>query len=175
MTPAKAQRGRPKGSGIDDKQRLVEIARCVRANPKLKPTTAIKAIGITDPSTVRRLRDKFNSMRSETRSPFSDRSDGDHPLRSAPLKRAEPARKVTAPLTEGGLETAAIASGYRTPPAALLGLGLTAATTMFEHQMYFAQRLFQLPQMQQFLRCQIEVTEYMLAVSGPSPGSRLSH
>ena len=69
MTASKARRGRPKGSGIDDQQRLVEIARAISSDPRLKPTTAIKAIGVTDPSAIRRLRDKFNQVQGELPSP----------------------------------------------------------------------------------------------------------
>lgn len=58
----KARRGRPKGSGIDDTTRLETIARMLAADPNLKPTTAIKNIGITDPSAIRRLRDKFHEF-----------------------------------------------------------------------------------------------------------------
>lgn len=54
------RRGRPKGSGIDDQKFLKEIAAMIAAKPDLKPTTAIKALGITDPSAIRRLRDKFH-------------------------------------------------------------------------------------------------------------------
>lgn len=53
-------RGRPKGSGINDSDRLADIARLIDADPELKPTTAIKALGISDPSVIRRLRDKYN-------------------------------------------------------------------------------------------------------------------
>ena len=60
MTQTKAARGRPKGSGINDQAKLLEIARVICSNPRMKPTTAIKAIGVTDPSAVRRLRDKFH-------------------------------------------------------------------------------------------------------------------
>jgi hypothetical protein len=62
MHTMKPQRGRPKGSGIDDRARLQQIAGMMAVDPRLKPTTAIKAIGITDPSTIRRLRDKLRSM-----------------------------------------------------------------------------------------------------------------
>lgn len=58
----KSRRGRPKGSGIDDTTRLETIARMLAADPNLKPTTAIKNIGITDPSAIRRLRDKFHEF-----------------------------------------------------------------------------------------------------------------
>ncbi len=59
MQTAKRQRGRPKGTGINDRDTLMRIAEIVAANPALKPTTAIKQAGVTNPSTIRRLRDKF--------------------------------------------------------------------------------------------------------------------
>lgn len=54
-------RGRPKGSGIDDEALLREIARLRLADPELRPTTAIKRLGHTNPSTIRRVRDKFKA------------------------------------------------------------------------------------------------------------------
>lgn len=60
MTTVKRQRGRPKGTGINDRETLVRIAEIIAANPSLKPTTAIKQAGVTNPSTIRRLRDKFS-------------------------------------------------------------------------------------------------------------------
>ncbi len=59
MQPAQARYGRPRGSGIDDRRELESIAALLAANPDLKPTTAIRSLGVEDPSTVRRLRDKF--------------------------------------------------------------------------------------------------------------------
>ncbi len=59
MDCKKSRRGRPKGSGIDDSRLLREIAAMIIEDPELKPTTAIKTSGISDPSTIRRLRDKF--------------------------------------------------------------------------------------------------------------------
>jgi len=53
------RRGRPKGSGIDDWKRLLEIAEAMERDPKLRVTTAIKQLGFNDPSIIRRLRDKF--------------------------------------------------------------------------------------------------------------------
>ena len=60
MTSVKRQRGRPKGTGINDRETLVRVAEIISANPSLKPTTAIKQAGVTNPSTIRRLRDKFS-------------------------------------------------------------------------------------------------------------------
>lgn len=62
MTTGKRQRGRPKGSGINDRESLSRIAEIIAANPAIKPTTAIKQAGITNPSTIRRLRDKFSEQ-----------------------------------------------------------------------------------------------------------------
>lgn len=62
MPTAKKSRGRPKGTGIDDTARLVEIAARIKSEPGLKPTTAIKAMGVTDPSSIRRLRDKYKTF-----------------------------------------------------------------------------------------------------------------
>ncbi len=59
MQVQKRPRGRPKGSGIDDSAHLMKIAGLIAANPGMKRTTAIKAIGIDNPSHIRRLRDKF--------------------------------------------------------------------------------------------------------------------
>lgn len=59
MANKSAARGRPKGSGLDDAGSLAAIGKMITANPGMKPTTAIKALGITNPSAVRRLRDKY--------------------------------------------------------------------------------------------------------------------
>lgn len=59
MSTTKTRRGRPKGTGIDDLAPLLQIAALMADNPDLKPTTAIRRLGITEPSVIRRLRDKF--------------------------------------------------------------------------------------------------------------------
>jgi hypothetical protein len=55
-----AGRGRPKGTGIDDSDRIAGLLELLRNNPELKPTTAIRAMGVSDPSAIRRIRDKFH-------------------------------------------------------------------------------------------------------------------
>ena len=62
QTEMKPQRGRPVGTGIDDRIWLRELERLIRIAPATPPTTAIKALGITDPSTIRRLREKHRRM-----------------------------------------------------------------------------------------------------------------
>ncbi|MDX2290375.1 MAG: hypothetical protein NW217_16340 [Hyphomicrobiaceae bacterium] len=60
MAVNSTRRGRPKGSGIDDRATVLEVAQMIAADPALKPTTAIKTLGIEDPSIIRRLRDKYS-------------------------------------------------------------------------------------------------------------------
>ena len=67
MSDQKRSRGRPKGSGIDDQEKLLEIGRLIQCTPGLKPTTAIRQLGHSDPSTIRRLRDKYNAEQDTIR------------------------------------------------------------------------------------------------------------
>ena len=62
------------------------------------------------------------------------------------------------------------------PMAALLfGFGLNAATAFFEQQMMLAQSMMKLAPVRDLVRNQIAITEFMLSVARPSPGSRLTH
>ena len=65
MTPAKTSRGRPKGTGLNDTAHLRAIAGLLADQPDLKPTTAIRKLGIDDPSIIRRLRDKYQASEAE--------------------------------------------------------------------------------------------------------------
>lgn len=65
MSTTKTRRGRPKGTGIDDRAALIRIAALIFADPNLKPTTAIRKLGVAEPSVIRRLRDKFKVFREE--------------------------------------------------------------------------------------------------------------
>lgn len=191
MTAAKAQRGRPKGSGINDQQRLAEIARVIDADPRIKPTTAIKALGITDPSTIRRLRDKFNGGAGEQ----PTRTTGSAPAcapasqqgsqRAAPLKFADPVKRVEAkagpaaaaqPASAALSQANAGAKPHSIPVAAMIfGFGLNFATAFFEQQLMIAQSVMKLPQVRDLVHSQIALTEFMLDVAHRSPGSRLAH
>jgi methylphosphotriester-DNA--protein-cysteine methyltransferase len=62
MSAATAKRGRPEGSGINDKIWLRELSHLIRLNPAVRPTTAIRKLGVTDPSTIRRLREKYKRI-----------------------------------------------------------------------------------------------------------------
>jgi hypothetical protein len=62
MTKERRPRGRPKGTGKDDSVAMNRIAELLVANPSLKPTTAIKRIGIRNESDVRRLQVKWKAQ-----------------------------------------------------------------------------------------------------------------
>jgi hypothetical protein len=64
MIETKARRGRPIGTGIDDSDRIERLAELLKTQPDLKPTTAIRVMGFSDPSTIRRLRDKYKACHS---------------------------------------------------------------------------------------------------------------
>lgn len=71
------KRGRPKGTGIKDNETLLKIACIIVANPTMKRTTAIKKLGITNPSIIRRLRDKFADQEQRLLSEARGMSGGD--------------------------------------------------------------------------------------------------
>ena len=66
MLKTKTSRGRPKGTGIDDSDRIARIVEMLRSDPNLKPTTAIRVMGFSDPSAIRRLRDKYKQFTAAT-------------------------------------------------------------------------------------------------------------
>lgn len=102
MSETKRRRGRPKGSGIDDNARLLQVAALLRDDPDLKPTTAIRALGVKDPSAIRRLRDKFNAARGQlTKSPGA-------PLPSAAPVPIHGVRAESAPRTRAARHLAPV-------------------------------------------------------------------
>lgn len=100
------RRGRPKGSGIDDKKVLRDIAAMIAAKPEMKPTTAIRALGVTDPSAIRRLRDKFHQlsadMASSTACPGSQTGGA---AAVNPARTPHPPVRVVAAEVMGGADT----------------------------------------------------------------------
>jgi len=59
------KRGRPKGTQIDDSDVLEKIAELILLQPKLRPTTAIKKLGIYDESQLHRVRGKWKIRGAE--------------------------------------------------------------------------------------------------------------
>jgi hypothetical protein len=95
-----SKRGRPKGTGIDDRPILVQISGLLKTNRKLNPTAAIRSIGITDASVVRRLRNKLKQPTSVTRTEKKAPTIPKKQLRSqkAPASIKKTIRPKAAPL-----------------------------------------------------------------------------
>ena len=72
MLHTPGRRGRPKGTGIDDNERLTQLDALLRIHPDLRPTTAIRQMGYSDPSAIRRLRDKYKIFTIATGVAFED-------------------------------------------------------------------------------------------------------
>ncbi len=116
------RRGRPKGSGIDDRPKLREIAAIIAQQPEIRPATAIKLLGENDPSVIRRLRDKFHAMQAELMAdmrrpappiekPQAERKE--IPAAAAPVIPAPPPVKATAPLVQHELAQLADATAAK--------------------------------------------------------------
>ncbi|MCC7251479.1 hypothetical protein [Hyphomicrobium sp.] len=156
-----ARRGRPRGSGLDDRGQLRRIVELLEADPNLKPTTAIKAIGISDPSTIRRLRDK---LKTEMNGAPTGAHSGGYRGRSAELLDA---RREAVP-AQGGATLGPAASGglAQVVPATMseaqlswfthwCALGLSAVSSTVEAQMAMMDDFLRVPQVASALRQQL--------------------
>jgi hypothetical protein len=154
MPEPKSHRGRPKGSGIDDAMRLRAIAELIDTNPDMKPTTAIRAIGVSDPSTIRRLRDKFNEQRNSTASLDTPAANA---ILATTSEQSQPAARVvaascpaddrmTAPVKAGVPEDAKClqTGGWLT---SWFGVGVALATSAAEFQMTVLDQMLRMPQL----------------------------
>lgn len=130
MSEEKHRRGRPKGTGIDDRGQLERIAALLAGDPELKPTTAIKSLGVSDPSTIRRLRDKFHDARLDlmadvagAASPSAMASVASKPSVAAPHARGSAAAPRALPARIGEPVRRAVSpsngASLRTPPSAV--------------------------------------------------------
>jgi hypothetical protein len=196
------KRGRPPGTGKNDTDRLMKIAALMAADPALKPTTAIKQIGETDPSTIRRLRDKLNEQyammtavepAAVLAAPQQDViTDVPAVAASAPLPVV--AQIVAAQLATPIITPAPVAAAVQLDKAPEIefeplfkpapvqdpfmifgkwfGNGIETAAVLFEQQMMFAQSMLKAAPMKAVWRQQIVATEYLLMLSGP--GQRIS-
>jgi hypothetical protein len=173
-----ARRGRPRGSGLDDRGQLRRIVELLDADPNLKPTTAIKAIGVSDPSTIRRLRDKLKSSDSQgTPSCAIDRGGGAMPsavlveAQSSSARfssdRASSDRAAQSSVRRADLSAAGlveVASGEASEAklswfAQWCALGLSAMSTTVEAQMAIIDDLLRVPQVESALRHQLKCNE----------------
>jgi hypothetical protein len=159
------RRGRPRGSGLDDRAQLRRIAQMLEADPTLKPTTAIKAMGVSDPSTIRRLRDK---LKAELQGPPPTVHSGASRGRQPELMEARPASRMARPVHPSG----AVASGGQVAihPVAVseaqlswiahwCALGLSAVSSTVEAQLALMDDFLRVPQVASALRQQLLLNE----------------
>lgn len=183
MPADQTRRGRPKGSGLDDTDLLGRVARMLEADPDLKPTTAIKAIGISDPSTIRRLRDKLRgtgageeeAIRSSGKFERGAGSDahrlGDAITAARRFVRTLSTRSEAAPAIAEAAECADTMAELRESPrdaavswfAVWCGLGLHAISTTVEAQMAVFESFLSVPQIASAVRHQALLNEQVMA------------
>lgn len=177
MSRNKHGRGRPKGSGLDDSARLAEIARLMAGDPALKPTTAIKLIGVTDPSTVRRLRDKLGA--AGTSVPLAGEPAPRPALQAAPVssfQASDHQPSSTQRTAPGAASPMAAAMTTGAAPATpewftIWGeLGFQAMASAFNLQMAIAGQALYLPPVVAVMRQQIMFNEFTLAFCAPVAG-----
>jgi hypothetical protein len=186
MPTATAHYGRPKGSGLDDRQQLETIAALLAANPKLKPTTAIRSLGVEDPSTIRRLRDKFRHAQPRL---MADARRGPRAKLSRPVPRPVPANFNESAPAPASLSTQPPAQPCEvpavpqtsevapmTPAAALVGgwcdLTFSLLRTAVEAQAVIVQHYLELPVVATAVRRQLVLNSVAVAVLNRSRGRR---
>ncbi|HRN88981.1 hypothetical protein [Hyphomicrobium sp.] len=184
MSSATGRRGRPKGSGLDDRAQLRRIEALLDADPGLRPTTAIKSLGISDPSTIRRLRDKLKVHAPSSSSPALAGHGSPLPSVSAcDVRSAKPdahselvaARLEPASLAQGGLVEVSAFDGRASQAPWFLdwyAFGLSAFSSTFEAQMAFIDDLLHAPHVEHALRHQLLLNEVAKAFCPKRPDVR---
>jgi hypothetical protein len=169
--------GRPRGTGLDDSHQLESLAALLAANPGLKPTTAIRHLGVDDPSAIRRLRDKFrvDQARLMANARNSFRGNGDNVvLLSRPVPQrvvpATPSNPPAAPeqAAEPRITVEPVQNVPQQPPFAVwCEFGLWAMTTAIDQQAAITRHLLRHPAVENALRAQIAVGAFLVAASTP--------
>jgi len=179
MLTTTARYGRPKGTGVDDRRQLESLAALLAANPALKPTTAIRALGVEDPSVIRRLRDKFrmDQARLMADAHRSCRSNGRALACPGPLQptsRRPPASvrtHIPAPPQTATPEPTIAATASALPQPMLLAVcydfGLWAVGTAMEQQIVLAKHWLRLPAIEVAMRGQLAIGAFVVAASTP--------
>lgn len=184
MAKSPKTRGRPQGSGIDDAAQLKAIADLLIAEPELKPTSAIRRLGHDNPSTIRRLREKFKACRDqELRDAQSRQKDTvrpapmppepkaaepEAPRRSAEHAQADRAGKgadaPVSPRPGPGSDGSRVSSIEQTFP--WIGFATRCSLLIANEQLRFAQQMAQHPAMAPWLEQNAQVLRLMLSLSG---------
>ena len=150
MTTMTARYGRPRGSGLDDSRQLANVAALLAANPKLNPTSAIRSLGIEDPSVIRRLRDKFRIEQSKLIDDAACATSAGvrHRIGTAQPAVVPPAQSVPEMRSEAPEPTLFVT---------WFELGLRAVTTVIDQQAALAQHWFRVPAVNAALRHQLAI------------------
>ena len=179
MPTTTARYGRPKGTGVDDSRQMESLAAHLAANPALRPTTAIRALGVEDPSIIRRLRDKFRMdqarLMADARRSF--RSNGRALACPGPLKPtsrrplANVRTHIPAPPQTATPEPTIAATASALPQPMLLAVcydfGLWAVGTAMEQQIVLAKHWLRLPAIEVAMRGQLAIGAFVVAASTP--------
>lgn len=165
MSRANRHRGRPKGSGLDDTKTLKAVKQILASNPAMKPTTAIRSMGVSDPSSIRRLRDKLRAGgRTEIR---LDRAAAAPSVRKKPAARVYGPDPQAAPQLAAPDTTPAAGSADVLDPQRWLdivgGLGLQTVFASMEAQAMFLKHALELPHIAEILRGQLLFNEFAVA------------
>ena len=179
MLSTQARYGRPRGTGLDDTAQLESLAALLAANPALKPTTALRSLGVENPSAIRRLRDKFHKdqgrLLAKARRNFQPANNRTlpRPGPSQPTSRRQLASVRTlvpaAPLAPPESPIAVEAQPLPQPPllATWCAFGLWATTTAMEQHAVLTQHWLQSPAVEIALRGQLAVGAFLVAVATP--------
>jgi hypothetical protein len=177
MPTANVRYGRPRGSGLDDRQQLLSIAALLAANPKLKPTTAIRSLGVEDPSTIRRLRDKFRGAQGAlmadahraTRSSAQVTAQVSKPANAntrAQLPRPASANRVSVlPPMQTAKPRSSQISPSGTFVAGMCDLSCAALSTIVESQALVAQYWLAQPHVAAAFRAQLAANSVVIALA----------
>jgi len=175
-----ARRGRPRGSGLDDRVTLERIVELLDADPSLKPTTAIKAIGVSDPSTIRRLRDKLKAPQSASHGSFGGQPSADvAPLRAETQtsRRAVPAGRrdhAGGAALHASMDPVPFSDAQLSWLARWCALGLHAMSSTVEAQMAILDDILRVPPVESALRQQLMFNEVAKAFCPKRSGPRTS-
>ena len=165
MASATVRQGRPKGSGLDDSKQLARIAALLAADPKLKPTTAIRSLGIEDPSLIRRLRSKYRDQQGVLQSNAQKKAKPKTRSVAAAKGVAIPERE-TSRTSPSISQASPIADSDVAPTdifAAWCGFGLSVVSTAIENQHAITQHLLRQPSISIVVKSQLLLSEFALA------------
>ncbi|MEQ8824121.1 MAG: hypothetical protein RIC14_07090 [Filomicrobium sp.] len=159
-------------------------------DPELKTTTAIKKIGISDPSIIRRLRDKFNCEKGNLMngselpelkaSAFHNEPEPSSVNRTMALNHSREPTKTSVPQTgpatkkDNDQDEDPRQSSFPKPEQQeimqrLISNSLSTASSIVSMNYAIASQTFHTPAVRSLMRYQIAFSQALLGVAGPQP------